>query len=382
MAPSTSKNVMLFLVMLVSLNVFGQHPPAQGPPAVSGNNIQEFPVSILIPITSVIIDSILLETNHKIKEQDPAVDITITLSSVKLKKPYLSETKYIDHPNQKIIIIPLKVNYELKINHFSNRHLLQNIEITIFCKDWFTSAGGVLNAWVDAEKPYLVGPPLTEQLINTLLFNFITPFIDNKIRINLPSRIQKIISLQGLQTRCNCLSVFADTAPDYKFAAIQYQYKQPPYQVPTPSNSIRVSVKSIKRLKAKDDIGRILYDSVENIDIDFFANQQGQIFSVDNLREEQEIILPDNSMLIKKPENNGTVVLIASIKQRNSKRDSKFVLYTASDNFGDGLRKLIVNKVYISRPHRLPNGQMSKPRDVSVKAYELTIDIIGKLILH
>jgi hypothetical protein len=48
------------------------------------------------------------------------------------------------------------------------------------------------------------------------------------------------------------------------------------------------------------------------------------------------------------------------------------ILYDSNDT-----RKLIIQKVFISKPFRLPNGQMSKTKDIYVNAYELTVTIKG-----
>lgn len=379
MIPSNFKKMtLLLLAVSMYLGSYAQYSPAQGPPNVSGSNIRELSVTIFTNnITRLLNDSIIPKANADIAANDPPMNIKLALTSVKLRKPGMGQTEYTDRPNERVLKIPYNIDFELKINNFPNRHIFQSIELTVSCQDWFINDGGSLRITLKADKPYLSGPSITEQVLNAFLLNFLTPYVDAKIRNNLPTGLQRIIPIGGALGRCNCLGAYVDSDPGYTFSALQYQHKRPLHQtIETPANTVYVSVKSIKRLRARNyEQGTVLYDSSENINIEFFINQKLQVFSVNQIREDEQVNFPDNLTSVRRPNASGTLILIANITQSNNRRDSRFAVYRASGNFGNGIRKLIVKKVFISRPHRLPNGQMSKPIDIYVDAYEFTVEI-------
>ena len=350
-----------------------QYPPAQGPPTVSGSNIRELPVSLFTSIlTATIKDSILPKANNDIKAANPPMEIKLALSSLKLRGPYRTQTEYTDQPNQFIIRIPYNIDFELQINNFPNRHLYENIELIFSCDHWFALAGGNLSASLKADKPYVGGPSITEQILNAFLANFLSPYVENKISANLPAAVRQKISLSGFNTQCNCLGIYGATPP-YNFAALQYQFKRSPRTLPSIMNSINVSVSSIKRLPAKNyEQNTILYDSIENIQLELFANQQMKSFNLPGIREGQQLSLPENTIQVNRPAAGSSLVIIANIVQQNFQKDSRFVVYTAADNFGSGTKKLVVKKSFNSPPKRLPNGQMTKPQRIEVDAYEIT----------
>jgi hypothetical protein len=142
------------------------------------------------------------------------------------------------------------------------------------------------------------------------------------------------------------------------------------------TNTISVSVKSIKRLAAKNfETNTILYDEHENITLEFFVNQKALTFTIEDILEGQERTLPENNTILKKPNDAGSLILLANILQANFEKDSRFLLFKKAQNFGNGLQKVIVQKRFWSKPFRLPNGSMSKPQLRLVDAYEIMVDV-------
>jgi hypothetical protein len=372
------KAILLLMFSLHSFNVFSQYPPAQGPPPVTGNTnfglLQVFMVNNLVDFA--LRDSIVPAINAGIIARNPPIGI-VASHTLRPGQPYMSKTKYTDRPNVRIITIPYRVDIKLDLNGIPDRHVYLNIKVNFSCQNWFANPSGNLKVLIITEKAYLGGPSPVEQAINFFI-GALTPFIDNEIKRSIPSALQKELLLNLADDRCNCLSFVLDgSAPSYEESDIKYQYNEAPIKKTlTIDNAINISVDSIKRLYgAYDRSGSILYNSVENINVELFANQKTYAFDVDQISEGQSRKLPDNNISIIKPGNTGSLVLIANITQNDGKRDSKFVVFNVAGNFGNGTQKIILTKSFLSTPFKLPNGNMSKPKNESRDAYELTITI-------
>ncbi|MCE4484783.1 hypothetical protein I5143_22430, partial [Escherichia coli] len=115
----------------------------------------------------------------------------------------MSETKYTDQPNQKIVVIPYKIKY--KLDGVLNRNLFQDIKVLISCDGWFANSGGRLKIVIAADNPFLDDPSLLEQAISFFVGGTLTNYLDNVIKSKLPEAMNKSISTGFLKTECNCL---------------------------------------------------------------------------------------------------------------------------------------------------------------------------------
>lgn len=374
-----SKTVLAVILLFgFTENLKSQYPPAQGPPPVSGEPIiREIPTFIVNNlINNMLRDSIVPEINASIAAEDPPVSINVSFT-LEQRKPHMSETRFTDRPNEKIVTVPYKVDFKLDINNFPDRHILQNIEVNFSCNNWFTNSG-TIQVNLHAERPFLGGPSFTEQAINFFLGNWLTPLIDSKIRNELPPGLRKNLPLELFHNECNCLSVVAEGAsPAFKDSFIQYQKK--PHrkkEILSTVNSIQITVDSIKRLPTVNlETGEILYDSVENLTVEFYANHSAKTFNVNGITEGQKIKLPSNSISVIKPGVSGSLILIANITQANDRRNTRFAVFKSTQNFGIGEQKLIIQKSFTQPPKRLPSGDMSKPLEIFMDAYEITVSI-------
>jgi len=376
---NTTKSFFLIaFVFFFVLKGYCQFPPAQGPPPVSGEPIiREIPTFIIKNIINIMLrDSIVPEINASINAEDPPIGINVSFTLAQ-RKPFITETKYTDRPNEKFVTLPFKIDFKLDLSGIPDRHILQNLNINISCKNWFTNAGK-MQFDLHAERPFLDGPSFTEQAINFFIGNWLTPFIDNKISSELPGAIRRSIPIELFKPECNCLSVVAEgAAPAFEDSFIQYQKKfKPKSDLISVNNSIQISVDSIKRLRAVNlDAGSILYDSAENINVEFYANHSVKNFSVTQIREGESRILTDNKLSVLKPGISGSLILIANITQTNGTKDSRFAVFNSNQKFGNGVQKLIVRKSYFSKPKKLPDGSFSKPLEVFSDAYEITVTV-------
>ncbi len=373
---SLSKIAAIALLILISTpaTLLSQMPPAQGPPPVT------VPEPSLIPIFFIrnylklyLKDTIIPSIQAKIDAESPVdIDLSFTVTP---GKPSMSETQYTDQPNQKIVTIPYKIKY--KLDGILNRNLYQNIKVLVSCDGWFASGGGRLKILLRADKPYLDNPSFAEQAISFFVAGTLTNYLDNTIRSRLPDALNRAIPTGFFRTECNCLSVISDMPPNYDNSWVTYHLTPTrPDIFTSATNTISVSIKRIKRLAAKNyETNTILYDEQENITLEMFVNQKALTFTIDDIMEGQERILPDNNTLLKKPNDAGSLIVLANIMQSNFFKDSKYLLFTRAQNFGNGTKKLIVQKQFWSKPFRLPNGSMSKPQLRLVDAYEITVDI-------
>ena len=382
----------LFLTVFTT-TVFGQYPPPQGPPSTDET---VFPLQFNIIkglIYSAYKDSIMPEINRKIQAANILIDVVARLIEIKQGRPTINKTQYIDRPNENVIKIIYKVTYTVKIHGFSNRTIYQNLIITTSCAEWYKSEGGNLRFQITAEKA--VPADLTwrqdnvdDNIVLALttiksIFSGEPTTITQSITKYLPEKIFKILQVSDIPTTCNCLGVkgnnIENAVDDYYQSSIRYRYERP--ELMQTNNNISISVQSIKRLNSHDDNGNILYDSLENINLEVYANHELLTFPINQISIGQEINLSENIISTPKPKQNGSLILIANVIQSNSlMTDSRFVVFANSSNFGNGTQKLIIKKKYIEKPHKLPNGQMSKSREVYVDAYELTIVIRSGVI--
>ena len=186
----------------------------------------------------------------------------------------------------------------------------------------------------------------------------------------LPAAFQTIVNLP---LHCNCLGVDPGTGPAYDDGEIRFSYIAPPFKLPTPYNTITVTLQSIKRLPAHDDGGSILYSPEEDIQLELYANQDMRSAVLDNMIENEERILDVGTITINRPKSNELLVLIANIRQLPYTVDSRFVILKDNTNFGNGPQTIIIQKTYWQKPFRLPNGEMSKPVQRAVDAYEIKL---------
>ena len=381
---SLSKIASLALFILVSIptTLLSQIPPAQGPPPVTVSEPSLIPIFFIRNYLKLYLkDTIIPAIQSKIDAESPVdIDLSFTLTP---GKPTMSETQYTDQPNQKIVTIPYRIKY--KLDGILNRNLYQNIKVLVSCNGWFASGGGRLKILLRADKPYLDNPSFAEQAISFFVAGTLTNYLDNIIRSRLPEALNQAIPTGFFRTECNCLSVISDVPPNYDNSWVTYHLTPTrPDIFTSANNTISVSIKSIKRLAAKNyETNSILYDEHENITLEMFVNQKALTFTIDDIMEGQERILPDNNTLLKKPNDTGSLILLANIMQANFFKDSRYLLFNKAQNFGNGTRKLIVQKPFWSKPIRLPNGSMSKPQLRLVDAYEITVDIkVQNLVLQ
>lgn len=370
---------LLSLFVLFTLALTAQ-PPAQGPPP-PGDPYQSIGVGIITSLLKGAIQQTVDSTNARIERQSESTGVKARLSfTYKIFKPGMSVTTFQDRPNQNIVRIAYSVDFDVTniryhgIPYFS-RKINQSIEVNVACKNWFTD-NGVINIATKVDKPFLDNASFAEQALNFFIGNTLLNLVDSKMRQTLPDAFKT--STNWPNSTCNCLSVDSGSAPHYEFGEVKFALKKgfkPP--IGTAFDQATVTLKSIKRLAARDNTGNALYTPMEDIQILFYANQTLRVANLTQMKEGEERPLNVQSIIFPRPAPNGLIVLIGNVEQQNSNNitDSRFAAFNKTVNYGHGVQKLIVQKSYWLKPQRLPNGQMTKPLEVKVNAYEFTVQI-------
>ena len=367
----------LSFIILFSTTLSAQ-PPVQGPPPAP-DPYQSIGVGIITLLLKGSIKQTVDSANAKISRESGSTDVKAKLSFThKIFKPGMSVTTFTDRPNENVVRIAYMVEYNVTdisykgIPYFS-RKINQSITVFVSCKNWFTNNGAV-NIAANIDKPFLDNASFSEQALNFFIGNTLLDFVSSKIRQTLPAAFKT--STNWPNSTCNCLSVKPGDPPQYESGEIKYALKKtikPPIEIAF--NQVTVALKSIKRLKARDESNGILYAPNEDIQISFYANQTLRVTSVTQIKEEEQRNLSVPNIVLPRPGSDGLVVLISNVEQSNFTKDSRFVVFNKSNNFGNGVQKLVIQKSYWRKPQKLPNGQMTKPIEVKVNAYELAIEI-------
>ena len=369
-----------------SIPLFSQ-PPAQGPP-LTDNKFTEYNLFFVLNFIEFTIQKNLDSTNLHIQQKKDSTGINAHVSYTYVAyQPNMSVTILPDAPNQNIVHVPLIVTYTVDniswhgISYFS-RTISQSIDVYVSCKNWFTTQGA-LNFTTVLGAPYLEGPGFGEGALDFFIGHGITDYVNSKMHASLPPQTQYSSGGGIIPLRCNCLGLNPGTnaANHYKDAIVKYEYKNPGFGGTDGTNifnTVDVNVVSIKRLQAHSfPDNQILYHPVEDIQISFYTNQTLKATQITGISEGQVRNLNLGSIRFIKPDNNGSIVLIAKIEQLPlaSLSNSQFEVFYKNNNFGNGTQKLVVQKIYWMPPQHLPGGGTSKPQKVSVDAYELTVSI-------
>ncbi len=372
------QGLLIALILLFGLLTPGQaQPPAQGPDA-PGANSSSLPGAIFTGLVKAKVEEVLTSTNEDLAARN---DFRARLSySFTEYNPRILATQYTDRPNQRYVQIPFIFTYTVSdikkhtalgwIGYPWTRKISQSIEINISCNRWFAQTGELMVS-AHGDAPYLeAGHSISEQAVNAFLNGWLPDYIDSKIRAKLRSMSFSTSSM-GLGSNCNQLGV-ATIAQGFPFNSIEYKVlPRPKFDLPTFDN-VTVKVLKIKRLRAQAN-GQPLYQAVENIDVDFYVNQQFGKAGSFTMSEGDEAALTPAPISFRRPANTQNLVLIFNVRQANSPWtvDSNYTVHTAPQNFGHGTQTVKVYKSYWMPP-RPP---INKPLKVSLPAYEITYEV-------
>ncbi|MFC0773384.1 hypothetical protein [Terrimonas alba] len=377
-------------LLVVSVTFFtdinGQYPPAQGPAQISasGNGkIREIPLTLVTGmINTMLRDSIIPQLNKDIDASEPPVFKVDASYQLKAGFPYVTQTKFTNKPNQNRVKIHYDLYIKLDISIYPDRQIYQSLDVYFDCMEWYSKEGRMVVS-IEAQKPVLSEPSRAEKTLDAFLAFKVIPFVDELISSKLPEKFKQNLRLPAINPECNCLGVIKASLNNTD-SWVRWQYNQATSHIPEQSpetnfNNISIRVESIRRLRARNhETNGILYNEKEDISVQVYANHVVKYFDLQDMNEGESRILPQHTISIEKPASSSSLVLIVNIFQVNGWNDTRFVTYYGRQNFGNGIRKIIVQKRFFTKPVRLPGGRMSKPQKVLRDAYEVTVRIVSQ----
>lgn len=379
---------MVFILACCFSSHLHAQSPSQGPPppplpGVPNNELGTF---LIINQVKTSLQTAVDTINAVIDRKKPETGVDANLGfSYKLYKPGMSVSTYTDQPNFNMVRMSFSVEFNITgiryhgIPYFG-RKMFQNIEVNITCKNWFNPPGH-LNVAVKVDRPYLDNASFAEQALNFFFANTFTDIVDSRLKQMLPAGFSTMTNIPN--SDCSCLGVLPGTAPNYTDGSILYSYKKIKVMGVTGAsinNTVTITPLSIKRLNARSLNGEVLYAPSENIEVELYGNHVLRVASLTDMKEGDTRSLGMQPIVLDKPGNNGMIVLIGNITQQSGSyiKESRYAVFKKAQNFGNGTQKLIIQKSYWTKPQRLPGGGMTKPTEVKVNAYEITIQVAAQ----
>lgn len=367
---------------------FGQGaPPPLGPPAPwAPLHYLSIPL-LLTPALIERVNKAVDDVNATNEQATTGVRAKVSWTLVKVSSPSIQDTQYTDSPNEHFVNIPYKLDYRVYdmekhtslgwIDIPGERHISQTINLQMFCNNWYTTQGR-LKLLTYAEHPYMTDEQGTlEQVVNFFLLNFLSPYIDSKVRSRL-SGIQSGYSINGvdLSIECDTIGRNIGMPTDPSDDDITWSYHPPMVsQIPTAFDTIYVTLSSVKRLQAHNQYGSVLYDVVEAPNLEMYTNHGHIYIQLPTLLEGQQVTLNGPTMVINRPANTESLVVIANVilwQAGIPRTDSSFIVFGSGVNFGKGTQRLVVQKYYWTQ---FDHETGAKPYKIHTGGYELTFQV-------
>lgn len=307
------------------------------------------------------VQEIVTSTNELLKAngQSPRVELLL----VRVHQPTRVATENTDSPNQWFVKIPMNIRLKVTLSVVSDRQINIPLDVNVSCQDWHTNSGKIR---VTARPgPISVdGGNILEEVVR------IRDYVDGRVKSHLPN-LGQINPGLDITLPCATIGVSPGEPPDYRFGFIAYNKpaRIPPFAGTRPVPSVEVRFRKLKRLSAHG-----LYQPVEEIRLEAYANQTSRQSPILTMREGDELNLNFPPFSVK-TDAVDLLVVIANINQQPNglPQDSAFDAWPKSMNFSPGLHTLRIAKV----DWESPGPGRPKPTARRVPAYELTYEVVS-----
>ena len=335
-------------------------PPPLGPPTYRSEKVQ-LGVGLLSGFVKTKVAEIVTDANKKISQQTKRV--TVEALPLKVFSPMRVATRHTNRPNQYYVRLPMGISVKVKIPLTTDRLIYIPFDLNLSCEGWQT-ANGTVHIVGQTGPPSIEGGNIIEEvlmvkdLINNLIRSKLT--LPGAISFSLPNSSCVTIGASRSQFVGDPFAFIAYDVPS-KFGPITDRATQP----------VTVTFKKLKRLRARNNNGVVLYQSIERFLLETYANFVLNQSAPLAMREDDEVDLTLPPTEVKSPED--LLVIIANIQQLplGTTEDSAFVTSTRSANFSPGVHTLQITKLLIE-----PAGPgHPQPRRLRVPAYELTYEV-------
>ncbi len=355
-------------------------PPAQGPPPPRPNDVRSVVMSAIVNGVLLGIQKGVDSANAHIARDANSTGISAHVSfTATVNQPNLLPTQNITTPNENQVWNAFIVTYNVTdiryhgIPYF-DRQIGQSIDVFTRCSGWFTTHGA-LTTTTSLQPAYLDGPSFSEEALNFFIANTLTNLMDSKLRGSLPGAGGTVDTISLVP--CGCLGLDPGSASkNYVDGAILFSLPPKLTVATTAFNQASVTLQRIRRLQARGN-GGILYLPSEDLRLNVYVNQTLRSIEVLGMKEGDDRALNVQPVSFPKPSGDATVVVIGNTVQEleSDLTDSQFMVFGKAQNFGNGVQKLTIQKVYWTQPQTLPGGQRTKPLKNYVDAYELTFQV-------
>jgi hypothetical protein len=359
----------LFIIALFTATAAAAQPPAVGPAAPgtalpdcapSQSNAPckvELGTFLITNFINTIAQQNIAIANTTIQNQHLPVSVHVSIESLKAWAPQRTQTLFEKRPNDWYVHIPYILTAKVAITGTSDRHVGLPIDIGVYCSGWQTN-NGTVQVHSTAGPASFEGGNILEAALH------LQDLIDQKVRAGfsppgpvsmaIPNSKCSTIGGSDLGTAATGDDIIVWTVPRRRLVGAQLR------------PAIKITFDRLKRLVAHQPGDGVIYQPVENILLNAYANYAGEQKSL-QMREGDDVALGLPPITL----DSGTydkLVIVGNVEQPpNNPKDSAFAAASRAQNFGAGSHVLQIPKWYSLPPDRFNR----KPTLVPIPAYEL-----------
>jgi hypothetical protein len=345
---------LLSSIILFAASAAAQSAPI-GPP-LNKTSTATLAVSVMTNVLRTRAQTAVDETNARLRDDGESARVSI--ESLRVNKPFGHQTEMLNRPNSRFVRVSHSLTIKVAIPHVLDRHIHIPIDVDVFCDDWYTNHGTVGVRAIPGPAS-IEGGSILEDVIH------VRDHIDAKVRRAFNPPLPVFTSLSA--TRCSSIGPFDNGTATVSDDAVAWDVPRPPQVIDSPvaRPTVIVTFERLKRLRARTLKGAILYQDVEDILLNAFANYS-PVQKALAMREGDDVALNLPAIRLD-PRTFPTLVIIAGIEQPpNDPKDSTFV---PSGNVQNGFAT--GSHLQISKSFSEVNPATKKPIEIRVPAYEL-----------
>ena len=349
------------ILLIAGVQAYGQTPPATGPDSYRSDQTQ-IGVGVLTGFVKTKMDEIVANTNTTMQQQGQPYRVSLLTPTFFNPMRLASDRK--NRPNQYYVKFPMIVGIEVHIPNASNRRVYYPLDLNVTCDGWFTGSG-TLKVTAVPGPPSVEGGNILEEIVG------LKNFIDGKVRSNLPQVSQITQAIPN--AKCSTIGTSSQGPAFDKFGFIAYDppLRRLPVTTVALGPRIEVSFLRLKRLAARGNGGGLIYQPVENVRLDLYANFAGRQSQSITMREGDDVALNIPSIVMQPPIRDLLVIIANADQGTTEGEDGAFATSMRSANYSPGEHKLQIPKHFI-----IPPGRTNpKPIIATTPAYELTYKV-------
>ncbi len=358
--------IIFFVVYLLCCTGIQAQPPAigPGPNTTQAGELSVFTLTVGVKAKTL---DIVNQTNAELAAAGESARASV--KEVKALKPMRVPTTFDDRPNSMIVRVPFFVNIEVHVPIFGNRFIHIPIDVNVACDGWQNGTGNI-NIRAVPGPAAITGGSLFEDIIQ------VRGIIDARVRNNFTQPSPSTVPSMLADPRCLNIGVtdfgtaiVTDDAIHFdKPRVVRPIIGTRGVNVLTPT--VEVTFNRLKRLRARDFRGGVVYREVEQIALNAFANYT-QVQKILSIREGDDVALNLTAVSM----TAGTfdkLVVIGNIEQPpNNPKDTGFKTSLRAQNFEPGSFTIVIPKFFIKPPDQFNR----KPQLIRVDAYELSYTV-------